>query len=36
MAKFKYRGRDSYGKVVEGKLEAASVEDLEATLKKEV
>jgi len=34
MAKFKYRGRDSYGKVVEGRLEAASVEDLEATLKK--
>lgn len=34
MAKFKYRGRDSYGKVIEGKLEATSVEELEATLKK--
>lgn len=36
MAKFKYRGRDSYGKVVEGKLEATSVEEIETTLKKEV
>jgi len=34
MAKFKYRGRDSYGKVIEGRLEATSVEELEATLKK--
>jgi len=34
MAKFKYRGRDSYGKVIEGKLEATSAEELETTLKK--
>ncbi|HOC52335.1 MAG TPA: type II secretion system F family protein [Caldisericia bacterium] len=34
MAKFKYKGRDSYGKVVEGRLEATSVEEIEATLKK--
>lgn len=34
MAKFKYKGRDSYGKVVEGVLEAPNAEDLEASLKK--
>lgn len=34
MAKFKYKGRDPYGKVVEGKLEATTVEELESTLKK--
>lgn len=34
MAKFKYKGRDSYGKVVEGVLEAPSAEDLETSLKK--
>lgn len=34
MAKFKYRGRDSYGKVVEGRIEATSIEELEVTLKK--
>ncbi|MGB9749501.1 MAG: type II secretion system F family protein [Caldisericia bacterium] len=34
MAKFKYRGRDSYGKVIEGKLEATSAEELETSLKK--
>ena len=34
MAKFKYKGRDSYGKVVEGVLEAPSAEELESTLKK--
>lgn len=34
MAKFKYKGRDSYGKVVEGVLEAPNAEDLESTLKK--
>lgn len=34
MAKFKYRGRDSYGKVVEGRIDATSIEELEVTLKK--
>ncbi|MBC7194055.1 MAG: type II secretion system F family protein [Caldisericia bacterium] len=34
MAKYRYRGRDSVGKVVEGVLEAVSIEDLEASLKK--
>jgi type IV pilus assembly protein PilC len=34
MAKFRYRARDSYGKVVEGVLEAVNVEDLETSLKK--
>jgi len=34
MAKFRYKGRDSYGKIVEGVLEAPNAEDLEATLKK--
>lgn len=34
MAKFKYKGRDSYGKVVEGVLEASNAEELESTLKK--
>ncbi len=34
MAKYRYRGRDSVGKVVEGILEATNIEDLEASLKK--
>lgn len=34
MAKFKYRGRDSYGNVVEGRIDATSIEELEVGLKK--
>lgn len=34
MAKFKYRGRDSYGKIVEGVIEASTAEELDLTLKK--